>query len=97
MTFNASDLVNQPWNATFSPYVSLLTEGWLLIPICFIGAALFMKSRDPVLLSMYMITTGALFTAGGIFVNNVAMVPVFIIFAGIGFAVLLFNLFFGGR
>ena len=97
MVFNASDLVNQPWNTTFSPYVDLLSQSWYIIPVAFIGAALFMKTRDPVLLSMYMITTGALFTAGGIFVNNMAMVPVFAIFAGLGFAVLLFNLFFGGR
>jgi len=63
----------------------------------FIGAALFIKTRDTVVLAMYMITTGALLTAGGVFTNNMAAVPLFVIFSGLGIAVLLWNVFFGGK
>ena len=94
---NGSDLINQPWNTTWSPFTQLLGSGFFLIPVAFIGAALFMKTRDPVLLSVYMIVSGALLTAGNLFMGTVSAVPIFVIFSALGIAVLLFNMFFGGK
>jgi len=92
---NGSDLLNQPWNTTYGPYIGLLGQGWLIIPISFIGAALFLKVRDPVVLAVYMIISGGMFGAT-LFVTMPEASYVYFIFSGIGIAVLFFNLFFGG-
>lgn len=94
---NGSDLVNQPWNTTFSPYISLFGQGWMLIPLSFIAAALFLKTRDPILVSGYMILVGALFTAGGVFTGFTGMVLAYAMFTAIGIAVLMYGVFYGGR
>jgi hydrogenase/urease accessory protein HupE len=96
---NGSDLINQPWNTTFSPYIHLFGQGWLLIPISFIGAALFMKTRDPIMLSVYMIITGVLCSAYSFTMFDafpVAIVP-YLLFTVIGIAVLFHGVFYGGR
>jgi len=98
MVLNGSDLLNQPWNTTFSPYIVLLGQGWLLIPVSFIAAALFMKTRDPVLLAMFMIVSGAFLTAGGLFTSfGSSAVFAYVIFTVIGIAVMFYNVFYGGR
>lgn len=96
---NGSDLVNQPWNTTFSPYIALFGQGWLIIPVSFIAAALFMKTRDPILLSMFMIITGILFSAATITLFDTfpeAVVP-YMLFTVIGIAVLFHGVFYGGK
>jgi hypothetical protein len=97
LMINGSDLINQPWNTTFSPYIALFGQGWLLIPVSFIAAALFMKTRDPAVLSMFMIVTGALLTAGGLFGSFAPATFAYLMFTVIGIAVLFYNVFYGGR
>jgi len=96
---NGSDIINQPWNTTFSPYIELFGQGWLFIPICFIAAALFMKTRDPVILSVYMILSGVFMTMAtfSLFDAFPAAIIVYILFTVIGIAVLLHGVFYGGR
>ena len=94
---NGSDLISQPWNTTFSPYIALFGQGWMIIPVSFIAAALFMKTRDPVILSMYMIISGALLTAGGLFTGFASGTFIYTLFTVLGIAVMFYNVFFGGR
>ena len=96
---NGSDLINQPWNTTFSPYIHLFGQGWILIPISFIAAALFIKVRDPIILSVYMIITGIFLTGATIsmFDSFPAAVIPYILFTVIGIAVLLHGVFYGGQ
>ena len=93
---NGSDIVSQPWNTTFSPYIHILGQGWLIIPLSFLGAALFMKVRDPVILAGYLIITGVMFGATMFMLIGEAAYVYFIL-TGVGIAVLFFNLFFGGN
>jgi hypothetical protein len=98
LAINGSDLINQPWNTTFSPYIHLFGQGWLLIPVSFVAAALFMKTRDPALLSMYMIVTGALLASTSILFDSFAPATfAYLMFTVIGIAVLFYNVFYGGR
>ena len=101
LVINGSDLINQPWNTTFSPYIALFGQGWLLIPVSFIGAALFMKTRDAIATSVYMILTGALLAAGSatLFSSFPQAVIPYILFTAIGIAALIHSLYFaeGGR
>ena len=95
---NGSDLITSPWNTTFSPYIHLFGQGWLLIPASFTAAALFMKTRDTALLSMFLIITGVFLTATGYYFTGWADAPfIYLIFTVIGIAVLFYNVFYGGR
>ena len=99
MVINGSDLINQPWNTTFSPYIALFGQGWILIPVSFIAAALFIKTRDPILLSVYMIITGILMAGASVSLFDtfpLAIIP-YLLFTVIGIAVLFHGVFYGGR
>ncbi len=91
---NGTNFSHNLWNTTFSTFSNLLGAWWLLVPISFVGIALFMKTREPVMVSMYLLTTGALLTTGGIFVGMMDMVPVFIIMTAAGLAGVLISLLF---
>lgn len=96
---NGSDLVYSPWNTTFSPYIHLFGQGWLIIPVSFIAAALFMKTRDTILLSVFMIITGVLLSGVTytIFSTFPAAILPYLLFTVIGVAVLIHGVFYGGR
>ena len=94
---NGSDLVNQSWNTTFSPYIHLFGQGWFIIPLSFISAALFMKTRDAVVLSMFMIMSGGLLGVGTLFAGFPEASLIYGLFASMGIAVLFYNLFYGGK
>jgi len=73
MPFNGTDWINQPWNTTFKPFTDLFEpfgEAFYLIPITFIGVALYMKTRNPTVVSAYLIAVGVLMTGGGILNKN---------------------------
>ena len=94
---NGSDLINQPWNTTFSPYINLFGQGWIIIPFAFIGAALFVKTRDTALTAVYMLVIGGFMTAGTAWAGWMSAASLFIIMAAMGFAALMYNVFYGGK
>lgn len=95
--FNGTELLNQTWNTTFFPYIHLMGSAWMLIPLLFIGGALFVKTRDTAVLGTYMMVAGILLTATGSFTGIGSGTVIFMIFAALGFAVLFYNLFYGGK
>ena len=99
LVINGSQMVYQPWNTTFSPYIHLFGQGWIIIPVSFIAAALFMKTRDAVIVSVFMIISSVLLA--GITYTLTSTFPVaeliYLFFAVIGVAVLLHGVFYGGR
>ena len=99
LAINGSDLVYQPWNTTFSPYIALFGQGWILIPVSFIGGGLFMKTRDPLILSAYMIVSGVCLSGVtySMFDAFPAAVIPYVLFVVIGIAVLLYGVFYNGR
>lgn len=93
---NATTYVNNLWNNTFRPYINRFGGMVFLIPVTFIGLALFVKTRDPMIVSMYLIVSGVLLSGGGIFVGAVGMIPIFIVITAIGIAGLFISIFFKG-
>lgn len=91
---NGTNFTTHPWNTTMSPFVNLLGTWFYLIPVSFIGAALFVKTRDPVMLSMYMITSGALLSTGSIFTGVMDMAVAYILFTAAGLTGLILSLIF---
>ena len=95
---NGSDLINQPWNTTFSPYINLFGQGWLLIPVLFITAAIFMRTKDTTVVAMFMLITGVLLFGGStILAGWGAASFLFLIFAALGFAALIYSIFYGSK
>lgn len=98
MPFNGSDIITDPWNTTFSPFTDLFArvvgEGHLfyLVPLIFITIALYVKTRDPVMVSMFMLASGILLAGGNIFIGAIEMSGIFVIFAAIGIAGLFISL-----
>ena len=100
MAINGSELVNHPWNTTFSPYTDLFQnlagEGtfFYLIPFTFVTIALFVKTRDPALTSAWMLGSGTLLAGGSIFTGAINMGMAFTVFAAIGIAGLFISIFY---
>jgi hypothetical protein len=101
MAINGSELIDQPWNTTFSPFTNLFDsflDGagvlFFLVPITIIAVALYVKTREPVMVSMYLIASGALFAGSGLFIGSVSMQLVYVVVAAIGFVSLFISLFF---
>lgn len=97
LAINGSDLLNQPYNTTFYTYIRVLGQGWIIVPFAFIGAALFVKTRDTALVSIYLIAIGAFIGAGSAWAGFTGAALLFFLFAAIGIAALMYNVFYGGR
>lgn len=89
---NGTTLINDPWNTILSPFIDLFGTMFYLIPVGAIGMGLFVKTRNPVIVSMYLLTSGALLSSGSIFVGALGMVPVYIMVSAAGFAGLFISL-----
>ena len=101
MAFNASEIITEPFNTTFSPYTDLFDSmltgtgaAFFLIPLSIIAVALFVKTRDPVMVSTFMMASGVLASSGSIFIGAMGMVPVFVIFSALGIAGLFMSIIF---
>lgn len=97
MVFNASDLITQPFNTTFSPYTHLFGMTFFIIPVAFIGAALFLKTKDIALVSIYFIMMSAMLMVGASYANAMGAATFFALVAVLGVAALLYNVFYGGK
>ena len=94
MAINGSDLIDNPWNTTFSTFTDQLGSAFWLIPVSFIAAALYIRTRNTVLVSAYMIASGLLLAGGNIFMGAPEMMYVYIIFTVLGLVGLILGIFF---
>jgi len=97
MPFNGTDWINQPWNTTFKPFTDLFEpfgEAFYLIPITFIGVALYMKTRNPTVVSAYLIAVGVLMTGGGIFSGFIEVAKFYVIFIAIGIVGIFMSIYY---
>ena len=94
MAINGTDFINNPWNTTFSPFVDLLGMGFYLIPLSFIAVALYMKTRNPAGVSVFIFVSGLLLSGGSIFANYPEMAVVYTVFTAMGFVGLVLSIFF---
>jgi len=91
---NGTDFVSNPWITTFSPFTDLLGNGFFLIPVSFIGLALYIKTRNPVLVSAYLIAAGLLLSSGSMFVDYPEMAIVYTVFTVLSLIGLVLSLYF---
>lgn len=94
---NGTDLINNPFNTTVSAFVNLLGNGFYLIPLTFIAAALYMKTRNFVMVSAFILASSILLVSGSIFANYPEMAGVYAIFIAFGIAGVVLGLYFDLR
>jgi hypothetical protein len=97
MAFNGSDLINHPFNTTFSAYTHFFGMAFFIIPIAFIGAALFLKTRDIVLVSIYFMISSAFLMVGSAGFGETQASLFFFLIMIIGVATLVYGVFYGGK
>ena len=97
MAVNGSELINQPFDTIFSPFTNLLGSGFFLLPLTFIAIALYIKTREPAVVSMFMLASGGLLSGGSIFTGYTAMGLAYTLFAGAGLIGLFLSIYFMRR
>jgi len=89
------------WNKSFSPYTDLFEhmfgngEVFFLFPLIVLAIALYVKTRSPVMVAMFMVASGALGGSSGLFLHLPVMATVMYIFMAMGIAGLFISLFYG--
>jgi len=94
MSINGSELIDKPWDTIFSPFTDLLTQGFFLIPVSVIACALYIKSRNPVMVSCFLIISGIFLSSGALFSAYPEMITVYALFTTMGIMGLIVSLFF---
>jgi len=103
MALNGSELVNDPWNTTWSSYTDLFENMvgvgavFWLIPLCILTLGIYIKTNNPVMATMFMIGSGALLSSGSIFLGSPDMQLAFIVFTAMGLVGLFASLLFQRR
>ena len=94
MAVNGSEWFDNPWTTTFSPFTDLLGSGFWLIPLTFITIVIFIKSRNPVTTSAFMLASGLLLASGNIFSEYPEMSYAYFVFAALGLIGLILGIYF---
>ena len=104
MALNGSELINNPFNTSYSPFTdlfeSILTGGGMLfwlIPLIGLTLGIYIKTENPVMAMMFMVGGGSLLSGGSIFTGSPAMSIVFIAFTALGLVGLFMSLLFQRR
>ena len=91
---NGTDWINHPWNTTFKVFTDLLGMGFYLVPLSFIAVALYVKTRNPVVVSAFIWASGILLASGGIFAGYPEMALVYGVFTALGVVGVILSVFF---
>ena len=95
MAYNGSHWINNPWNQSFLPFTDFFKDitgvggiFWL-VPISVIAIAIYSKTESPIIVSMFFIASGALFSSGNIFLGNTTMSIIYTILTAFGITALI--------
>jgi len=94
MAINGTEFINEPWNTTFAAFTDLLGGAFWLIPISFIAMALYIKTRNPVVATSFLVGSGVLLSGGNMFLGAPEMVFVYTVFTVLSFVGLLASIYF---
>lgn len=97
---NGTDFINNPWNTTFKCFTDLFDQTlgngmvFFLIPLIALTIGIQIKTRNIMITSLFMISSGALLASGSLFTNAGHMAIIFTIFAAIGFVGMIAGIIF---
>ena len=93
MSVSGSEFINNPLDTVFSPYSDIFGGGFWLIFIGFIAFALFIKTRNVAVVSIWLMSS-CLLVGTGVFSSYPSMGFIYYIFTVIGFVGTIVSLFF---
>ena len=89
------------WNKSFSPFTDMFQhftgfgESFFVFPLIVLCVALYVKTHSPVMVTMFMIASGAFGGSAGLFMHIPGLATIMYIFMAIGIAGLFISLFYG--
>ena len=95
---NGTDFINHTIQLPFSPFSDFFQDlvgngnAWFLVPLIGLTLALWFKTEEPILVSMFMIGSGAILSLGSIFIGLYSLGGLFTILAAIGITILVISL-----
>jgi O-antigen/teichoic acid export membrane protein len=93
MAVNGSELIENPWDTLWSPFIDIFGVGFWLIPIGIIAVALFMKTREVTVSSIWILVSCFL-VGTGVFVEHPEIGFVYYLFAVLGLVGTIVSIFF---
>lgn len=91
MAVNGTRLIDQPFNTTYSAWTDLFENltgysmAFWFIPLIGLTLGVYIKTRDPVMTSAFMIVSGSIMSGGSyIFLRQYNMYLVFVVFTALG-------------
>ena len=100
MPVNGTEMLNDPWNTTFSPFTNMFQDVigngqvFFLFPLIILTIGIQIKTENSIMTSLFMIASGALLGTGGLFAGATSMAMLFTIFAAMGLVGLFLSLIF---
>ena len=93
MGVNGSELLNNPFQTVFSPFTDILGSMFLLVTIGAIAVALYVKTKTPVVSSVWLICSCLMLGSGNLFIDSPQMAMIFYLFAGLGIVGLVVSIY----
>lgn len=93
MALNGSELIEQPWDTIWGPFISIFGTAFWLIPIGIVGAALFMKTREITVTSVWLLVS-CLLVGATVFNEQPEIGFLYFVFVVIGLIGTIVSLFF---
>jgi len=94
MPINGSEIIESPWDTIFSPFTDLLSNGFWLIPIGFIGVALYIKTHSLSSTGIWLTISSLLLAGGNIYTGYFELSLIYAIFTVIGIMSIVVDIFF---
>jgi hypothetical protein len=93
MSVNGSEFIQQPWDTMWSPFIDVFGAAFWFIPIGIVAAALFMKTREITVTSVWL-TVSCLLAGSTMFNEHPEISYIYLLFAGLGIVGTIVSLYF---
>jgi len=103
MALNGTEFVNNTLQLPFKPFTDLFQnlfgngDVFYLVPLIGLTIALWYKTEEPVLVSMFMIGSGSILTMSSLFIGVYSLGGLFTIFTAMGITTLVITLILNRR
>lgn len=93
---NGSEILDNPWDTWFSPFTDIFGYSFFLVPIGFIALALYIKTRNVTVVSIWLMGS-SLLMGTGIFSSYPEMGFVYYLFAILGLVGVIVSIYLEQR
>ena len=94
---NVTELIDQPWDTILGCFIDLFGTPFYLIPVSVIGVVIYIKNRNMIMVSMYLLVSCGLLSGASFFTGHEEMILVYVVLFALGLAGLFYSLLDIGR